>query len=891
MSGLDLGMGLGLGGGAGGTPSPSMQISSQSVGEDAASGATIGALSVTNGTGVYTFTITADPDNKFDLSGANVVTTATLNYETATSHQFTAQADNGVDPVLTRTFTISVTNVFEAASLSALTLSSSSATLGAATTINILGATTGSTLTADTLPAGMTLNSAARTITGTPTTLATTAIALTETLADSSNSPRVSNVSLEVVEAPAQPTFLIEDLDTEASATPSSVVLTVDDDATGFRLWTGAPASASETEFTLYVKKNSDAVYQVKMERYQGRIFNAAPGDTFAFGTSDGRTLKHAQMVVPTALPTPSGATGTANCDKAVPGVWVPSTAHVTLPTTSSAFQIDFDGTKRLLFISEKDGNGVWSPPRAVWHSATRHLKVQCNYTEIAIANEDGATLAITAPTGTTIGGTSATATLSTIPAVTGTTHNVSTVSALKTAIAAAVDGDEIVLAAGTYSLDVAITDASFTANEGASNQGAEGILIRGATGDRDDVILTGDGTSTNGNWSLTQTGATAFTTFQDLTFDAAAQAIKFEFLSGKLNLQNVLMKGGTGTDLFNANNTSGALIINALWTLLQDGAGDLWNFDGNATYNATSAVNLYACSGLRAGPSNNAYQCLTSHHDLPINIEGGLWQDAHLNILANGSDTTITSLSYAKVRKGARNAGISDTIMYRCDIEVTSQVTGNSDVPVAVGNHFYGTKNTTTYGVLRNVPIVKHNWVEVTSGRGSHNSVQAEIVGNIFIGLTDGIRNGDAASVQGTSSINFNALSGCTNGMNHPTTTNDPAEFKCNAAKSNTTSVNTTTGAKTSLTGDYNVLDATVDSDYIAGGNDTTGSDAALDSDYFPTASGNCDDNGDYGEYGAVGGSDPFGLVFIYKQTVAPRGARSRPIIRSSAELYPDFY
>jgi hypothetical protein len=208
-----------------------------------------------------------------------------------------------------------------------------------------------------------------------------------------------------------------------------------------------------------------------------------------------------------------------------------------------------------------------------------------------------------------------------------------------------------------------------------------------------------------------------------------------------------------------------------------------------------------------------------------------------------------------------------------------------------AIGNHVTGAKDATSYAVFRNVPSVKRNVIAVTSGRGVHNSISAQVIGNIITAADTAIRNGDAASLQSSSNLNYNTLAANTTGLNQPTTTNDPAVFNSNAAKTNTTSVNTTAGAKTSLTGDYNVLDATVDADYVAGANDTTGTDAALDSDYFPTASGNCDDNGDYSKLGHVGGADPWGFVFAYKQNVVSRGARSLPIIRSGAELYPDVY
>lgn len=90
-----------------------IQLSANSIAEDAATGTAVGTLSVINGSGSYTFTITADPDNKFAIDGTALEIDQTLNYETATSHSVTVQADNGVDDPITRTFTIFVTDVDE----------------------------------------------------------------------------------------------------------------------------------------------------------------------------------------------------------------------------------------------------------------------------------------------------------------------------------------------------------------------------------------------------------------------------------------------------------------------------------------------------------------------------------------------------------------------------------------------------------------------------------------------------------------------------------------------------------------------------------------------------------------------------------------------------------
>jgi methionine-rich copper-binding protein CopC len=78
-------------------------------------GGSVGALSVVGGSGVYTFTITVDTDNKFDLSGDDVITTDSFDYESDTSHSFTVEADNGVDDPFTEVFTITVTDVDEVA--------------------------------------------------------------------------------------------------------------------------------------------------------------------------------------------------------------------------------------------------------------------------------------------------------------------------------------------------------------------------------------------------------------------------------------------------------------------------------------------------------------------------------------------------------------------------------------------------------------------------------------------------------------------------------------------------------------------------------------------------------------------------------------------------------
>ena len=93
-------------------------LSSASVAEDASLSTVVGALSVANlpdGVTVSGYSITADPDNKFDISSANLITDATLDYETATSHSVTIRATLSAGDPVDRTFSIAVTNVADTA--------------------------------------------------------------------------------------------------------------------------------------------------------------------------------------------------------------------------------------------------------------------------------------------------------------------------------------------------------------------------------------------------------------------------------------------------------------------------------------------------------------------------------------------------------------------------------------------------------------------------------------------------------------------------------------------------------------------------------------------------------------------------------------------------------
>ena len=87
---------------------PFIALSNATVADDASAGDTIGTLSVVNGTGTYTFTLTSNPDNLFSISGSSLHVAAALS---AGSYAFTVKADNGAGSVVTRPLLITVTHV------------------------------------------------------------------------------------------------------------------------------------------------------------------------------------------------------------------------------------------------------------------------------------------------------------------------------------------------------------------------------------------------------------------------------------------------------------------------------------------------------------------------------------------------------------------------------------------------------------------------------------------------------------------------------------------------------------------------------------------------------------------------------------------------------------
>lgn len=178
---------------------------SGSIAEGATTGRAVGTATLANppvdiGTLTWSELGTGTGAALFAIDGSTgaVTNTAALDYETATSYTYGIQVTDGVY-TYTLLATISVTNVLEV-TLSALTLSSSTATLNASTTITLTGESAGSTfsIVSGALPTGMSINASTGDITGTPTVEAAYNFTVRETNVDGSNSPRDSALSITV---------------------------------------------------------------------------------------------------------------------------------------------------------------------------------------------------------------------------------------------------------------------------------------------------------------------------------------------------------------------------------------------------------------------------------------------------------------------------------------------------------------------------------------------------------------------------------------------------------------------------------------------------------------------------------------------------------------------
>lgn len=178
----------------------SLTLANPFVTENTVGGTLVSAIAGT--TAGSTLTLIGTAGGRFALSGGTLVAGSTpTDYETATAHTVTVrEALAGASNTPRDTpLTISVINQFEAPLLAALGLSATAFVLGTPSSGALGGATAGSAIAASGLPPGLTVNGAARTWAwGGTGSVGSSTITLTETLADSANSPRGTDLGVSV---------------------------------------------------------------------------------------------------------------------------------------------------------------------------------------------------------------------------------------------------------------------------------------------------------------------------------------------------------------------------------------------------------------------------------------------------------------------------------------------------------------------------------------------------------------------------------------------------------------------------------------------------------------------------------------------------------------------
>lgn len=677
---------------------------------------------------------------------------------------------------------------------------------------------------------------------------------------------------------------LLQTIVTDASATPTTVQVQTRYPQDAVRVWTGS-CPDSEPYFYLYCAINGGAVAKIQMYRWSSRIIAAPPGASVSFGTDDGRSIVVAPVTVPLTTETPSGVTGTANCDRAGPPLWTPAASHILLADVNTSFRINSTGTEKDVFVSEFDG-WTWSPVRWVRLESNRSVTVRATYTQVALATYDGSTLSITAPTGSTVGGTSTTMNL-TFPTSFTTTWNVSTPATFATAVAGAVSGDRILFAVGATAITNNITDASFTANVVLGNKGAEGITFEGASTNYETVV------PITGYWTLDQSLATGYTYLRNLKFDLLTSTNRHSFAGGKWRWQNCRSTGGTGNDHTEIKTTATSTIDADFLRCQMDNVGrDGWNGNGLPGNGSTSSARFIDCVGTVSGPGASD-QILTTHDGLPFTVYGGTYSDANTAVIANLN--TTSTCYFTTVLPGTRASGWEESNLFACT-HVVSGLDAGLLFPTnwVLLSKFTLTNATTSNAIIRSQKaLIEHNRFFSTNGSGRAFFQSVTNIGfnwNVIYGFSEAIRISASSGATGPVTMNSNTILSNSTALNLADLTLSML-IDGNACATNVNSIVCSVTSDPNITGDYNVLDPTVDADYTAGANDISGANAAVDSNFFPVASGNCDGNGNTSLVDYIGGTDPLGLVLIYKATRISRGAREIPAVYASAALYPDLW
>jgi hypothetical protein len=622
---------------------------------------------------------------------------------------------------------------------------------------------------------------------------------------------------------------------------------------------------------------------------YQGRYIILPSGSNVTVGC-DGRILTgHFVKLALDSVPSIGANPVTASIDINVAGVplWSPSASHIQFsPTSERIFSIAGDTVERTVFISEYDG-AMWTPPRFVILQPGRSTTVICSYRNVALACYDTLTVAVTAPTGATLTSDTAGMSLPSVP-FTGVSRVCNNTTEFLSACAAALAGDEIVLNAGTYTLGSILTVSAFTANNAAGRLGMEGITLRGATGNKADVVIVGILNFINENAS-TQLAAIKDLTINSTDLAVGTSAGSLHFRCGKWSVTNIRVTGivttSTALVALTATGTRN-LIVRFLDCEVDNGAEDL--IDGNGA-NSGNIIEIIRCVGKR--PANVASsQCITMHFGMHADIWGGLYTDSTAAHIDHDQHTSWCNAWFVTVTQGIGTgvAQILKTNAFGCTAALAPGVNIAGYKSWSVFNRLSG--GNVYRESIPNVWIA-HNFLKPLTGigiRAFFNSVGGKkITYNIFENYNEAVLLGFYVSgaTEVTEVVGNTVKSG--NPAIFFQTGSLPGLLKNNAAAGNAVSLRID-GAGW-VTGSHNTFDPTVSANYPAGTNDVLNADAELDSFLFPVPGGNCDGTGT-NHLNMLGLSDPWGYPLIYGLNRLSKGAREIPAIYANSRIYPDF-
>lgn len=312
-----------------------------------------------------TWSIVAGGDGaSFEISGTTLrwATNGTKNFEipndsdTNNTYVVTVRASDLATPANTtdKAITVTVTNVLEAGPLGTLSLSATSYEEDAARTSNILGATAGSTLAVTTgaVPTGMTLNSAARTITGTPPTPGTYPFTITETLADAPSVATALSITVTAAGAPDTTAPMLSvptDVATSSTASTLSVVTT---EANGTLYWVLSTLSTPPT------------VAQVKAGQNHTGAAGAAVGSQAVTSIASAQTANATGLTAGTLYYTYFVHTDGAGNNSTVASADGFTTFHTEAATYFTAMTVQPDNARKALINTLIGGlktDGLWS--------------------------------------------------------------------------------------------------------------------------------------------------------------------------------------------------------------------------------------------------------------------------------------------------------------------------------------------------------------------------------------------------------------------------------------------------------------------------------------------------------------------------------------------------